>query len=214
MAANDDHGRVRLEAIVAASWLDEETGMHLLRVAAHKPMDEWIVHAHTTAISHLNGEAVPIVEKNEKPDAALTRLKGVALEQYKKGKELYNKDGYCSSCHQRNGMGLAAVGYPPLSKTKWVNEDPERLIKLTLKGLYGPIEVAGKSYQGNVPMTPYEGLMDDEEMAALLTYIRNAFENEASPISPSLVTKIRDEVSDKKGFYTPAELLESYPHYN
>ena len=84
--------------------------------------------------------------------------------------------------------------------------DPDRLIKLTLKGLYGPIEVLGKTYPGQVPMTPYEGLLNDEELAAVLTYVRNAFGNEASIIKPEEVAKVRAEISDKEGFYTPEEL--------
>jgi len=174
-------------------------------------MDKWIVNAYTTALSHLNGESVPKAEPEE-DDLALTKLKGEALNSYKLGKEIYSRDGYCGSCHQANGKGLTAAGYPPLSKTKWVQENPERLIKLTLKGLYGPIEVNGKSYEGAVPMTPYEGLLDDNELAAVLTYIRNAFGNEASPIETELVTKVRAEISEKEGFYEPEELLKIHPH--
>ena len=58
-----------------------------------------------------------------------------------KGAEIYEKEGYCGTCHQENGMGLPDAGFPPLADTKWVNGDHERLIKLTLKGLMGPIEV-------------------------------------------------------------------------
>ena len=48
-------------------------------------------------------------------------------------------------------------------------KDEERLIKLTLKGLIGPITVKGVKYPGQVPMTPFEYLLKDEEIAAVLT---------------------------------------------
>lgn len=208
-AANDAHGRVRLEAIVAASWLPQELGMHLLRVAAMHPMDKWIIPAHTTAMAHLNGEIVS--QKNDESSPP-THLSAAAMKQYEQGKSLYTKDGFCGTCHQKNGKGLIASGYPPLAETKWAQGNADRLIKLTLKGLYGPIEVLGKSYKGTVPMTPYEGLMNDEELASVLTYIRNSFGNKADPISASQVKKVRAEIADKEGFYQPSELLIQHPH--
>src|SRR6185295_12108862 len=62
-AANDEHGRVRLEVITAASWLDKTNGLAILNEAAKKPLDEWMVHAHEAAVAHLNGRAVE--EKKE-----------------------------------------------------------------------------------------------------------------------------------------------------
>ena len=74
---------------------------------------------------------------------------------------------FCGTCHQHDGNGLTAAGFPPLAGTKWVLGDEERLIKLTLKGLMGPIEVKGKKYPGLVPMTPFEGMLKDDEIAAV-----------------------------------------------
>ena len=69
----------------------------------------------------------------------------------------------------------------------------------------------GKDYQAQVPMTPFEGLMNDEEVAAVLTYIRNSFGNRATPIEASQVRDVREAIKDKEGFYTPKELLEEHP---
>jgi mono/diheme cytochrome c family protein len=71
--------------------------------------------------------------------------------------------------------------------------------------------VAGKSYSGQVPMTPHEGMLDDTEIAAVLTYVRNSFGNKVAPISATLVKKVREEVKDKKGFWSPQELLKAHP---
>ena len=60
-------------------------------------------------------------------------------------------------------------------------------------------------------MTPFGGLLNDEEMAAVLTYVRNAFGNEASVITPEKVAQVRAATADKKGYYTPEELLQQHP---
>ena len=207
-AAHDEHGRVRLEAITAASWLDKDQGMAILNEAVKHPLDRWMKNAHEAAVAHLNGQNVG--EKKSEPIA--THLQGADLELFKKGYEIYERDGYCATCHQLNGKGLGASGYPPLAGSEWVTGSEERLIKLTLKGLVGPIKVLDKEYPGQVPMTPYEGLLNDEEMAAVLTFVRNAFGNKSPVISTDKVKSIRAEVENKKGFYTATELLGEHPH--
>ncbi|MDB4275695.1 cytochrome c, partial [Akkermansiaceae bacterium] len=117
----------------------------------------------------------------------------------------------CATCHQPDGEGLPAAMFPPLSKTKWVQGSPERLIKLTMHGLLGPIEIKGKKYPGQVPMTAFKGLTD-EEMAAALTYVRNTFGNSASMISPTQVKAVREATKFQEGFYAPADLLKEHPH--
>lgn len=206
-AAKDDHGRVRLEALVAASWLDPEKGLPIVIEAGKKPMDEWMVHAHETALAHLNGHAVG----EEKAGLVETELKGPERDLFVDGKEIYARDGYCITCHQPDGKGLVASGFPPLNGTVWVEGNEERLIKLTLKGLLGPIEVLGEEYPGQVPMTPFGGLLNDDEMAAVLTYVRNSFGNKASVISPEKVKEVRAAIKDKTGFYSPEELLKEHP---
>ena len=85
------------------------------------------------------------------------------------------------------------------------------MIKLTLNGLLGPIEVDGRTYPGQVPMTPFGMLLNDEEIASVLTYVRNSFGNEASPIQPDEVKAVREATKAKVGLYSPEELLEQHP---
>jgi len=206
-AANDNHGRVRLEAITAASWLDKEVGLPIVEAAGKKPLDDWIIDAYETALAHLNGH--PRQEKKE--IAVQTSLKGKEKDLFLKGKEIYDREGYCGTCHQLDGKGLTASGFPPLSQTPWVNGSQERLIKIVLKGLMGPIEVKGKEYPGQVPMTPFGGMLNDEEVAAVLTYVRNSFGNQSSAVSPEKVRVVREQASSKTGFYSPEELLREHP---
>jgi len=206
-AAKDDENRVRLEAFVAASWLGKEVGLPIVQEAGKKALDKWMAKPHEAAVAHLNGYQVG----GSLEDDVITHLQGDDRKAFIKGKEIYEREGYCQTCHQPNGRGLQASGFPPISRTEWANGDEERLIKLTLKGMLGPIEIQGKKYPGQVPMTPFEGLLNDEELAAVLTYVRNSFGNKASVINPERVKVVRAAIADKTGFYSPEELLKAHP---
>ena len=206
-AARDNNSRVRLDAIVAASWIGKEKGLPILAEAAKKPLDNWMVHAHETAVAHLNGMNV-----NKVKDAVVTsKLKGEELALFNTGKEIYAREGYCTTCHQPDGRGLSASQFPPLTGTNWVTGNEERLIKIALKGLMGPIDVVGKTYPGQVPMTPFGGLLKDNEIAAVLTYVRNSFGNQAPAITPDKVKKVRAATAAKVDFYSPTQLLKEHP---
>jgi mono/diheme cytochrome c family protein/sugar lactone lactonase YvrE len=206
-AARDENSRVRLAAIVAASWLPKEKGLPILAEAKKKPLDEWMIHAHEAAVAHISG--LPV--KKVKEVAVQSGLKGKDLELFNKGKTIYAKEGYCTTCHQPDGKGLTSSGFPPLTGTKWVTGSDERLIKVVLKGLLGPIEVAGVKYPGQVPMTPFGGLLKDDEVAAVLTYVRNSFGNKGPAISAEKVKKVRAETESKKDFYSAEQLLKEHP---
>lgn len=225
-SARDVHGRVRLETIVSASWLDQEDGLAILAETVKAagegdqaeaiPMaaasdgsmlDEWTVHAYETSLAHLNGQSV-VELKNSLVETSLT---GVDRERFIAGKDIYGREGFCGTCHQPGGEGLSASQFPPLAGSPWVTGNEERLIKLTLHGMQGPLELLGKSYSGQVPMTPFGGMLNDEQVASVLTYVRNSFGNEASPITPEQVEAVRAATADQKGYYSPAQLLEMHP---
>ena len=207
-AVRDENSRVRLTAIVAASWLPKEKGLPILAEAKKKPLDDWMTHAYETAVAHLSGVAV----KKEKVEATITSLTGADLTAFNQGKAIYAKEGYCSTCHQADGKGLVASGFPPLAGTTWVTGNEERLIKIALKGLMGPIEVNTKKYPGQVPMTPFGGLLNDQEVAAVLTYVRNSFGNKAPAITAAQVKKVREATKSKQDFYTPQQLAAEHPN--
>lgn len=123
---------------------------------------------------------------------------------------IYAREGYCITCHQPDGKGLPQSGFPPLTNNNWVIGSQDRLIKLVLKGMYGPITVQGKKYPGQVPMTGFGAMLKDDEVAAVITYVRNSFGNTASAVSAAQVKQVRTATKSKTGFYSPEELLKQH----
>ena len=208
-AANDSHGRVRLEAIVAASWLDNAAAKKVVEEASKKPLDTWNQAAAKTAADRLAGRAEVEVDEHPAPKAP-AHLAAADQQRYLAGHAIYFRDGHCGTCHQADGKGLPSAGFPPLDESFWVSGSEERLIKLTLHGLMGPFELKGVKYPGQVPMTPFGGLLNDQEIADVLTYVRNSFGNKAAPVTPESVAKVR-KATGTRSFYSPDELLKEHP---
>lgn len=109
----------------------------------------------------------------------------------------------CAACHGQNGEG-GPIG-PPLAGSEWVNGPVSNLIRIQLRGLTGPITVAGKQYNFPAPMAPLNS-QTDEQIAAVLTYVRNSFGNKASAVTPDQVKALRSEVG--KPMLTEADLVK------
>ncbi|MEX0867767.1 MAG: PVC-type heme-binding CxxCH protein [Pirellulales bacterium] len=132
---------------------------------------------------------------------------------YKLGAEVYQRESHCMTCHLPNGQGNDTV-YPSLVGSAWVNGSEERLIKIAMHGLWGKLTVNGKTFdpaRGVPPMTAFRDLLNDEEMAAVLTFVRNTWDNHASPIRPETVAKIRAATEDRTTFWLPDDLLAEHP---
>ena len=99
-------------------------------------------------------------------------------------------------------MGLPPT-YPPLVDSPFVLDGKERLIKIMLHGLSGPITVDGHIYDDSMPPTP---LQNDYDIAAVMTYIRQAWGNAAGPITPPEVRVVREKYKDRNAMWTTKEL--------
>ena len=112
-------------------------------------------------------------------DTGPAQLTGEALAVYmKKGSTIYSSK--CGGCHQANGQG-AAGAYPPLANSEWVTGNTGLTAAIILHGLKGPIEVAGTTWNGNMP-SQKSGLMA-EDVAGVITYIRNSFGNSTGDVT-------------------------------
>jgi mono/diheme cytochrome c family protein len=94
---------------------------------------------------------------------------------------------YCVTCHQADGMGVPNMN-PPLAKTTYVTGDKTRLIKIVLNGFNDDVDINGERYSNT--MASHDFLKDDE-IADVLTYVRNSFGNKASAITPAQVKAVR-----------------------
>ena len=93
----------------------------------------------------------------------------------------------CITCHQADGGGLPPIN-PPLIKTQYVLGDKARLAHIVLAGLAEPIEIDGEDYKQHMPAQAY---LTDQQIADVLTYVRNSFGNKASAVQPAEVKAVR-----------------------
>jgi mono/diheme cytochrome c family protein/glucose/arabinose dehydrogenase len=117
-----------------------------------------------------------------------------------RGKQVYN---ICKVCHQVNGLGQFPT-YPSLVNTSYVTGDATVLIKIMLHGLDGPITVDGENYDGSMPPITVK---NDRDIAAVISYIRQAWGNEADVVYPSEVSAVRMQYEGRKSMWSAEELL-------
>lgn len=243
-AANDPHGRVRLEAIVAASWLDNPTGARIALEALKHPFDRWMGPVTDQILRTTLADDIQTLQASRgfslddnpnaraflagtfkfeappKPDAdkAYGPSRSLTPEEqavYLQGKAIFNRDAYCVTCHQPNGLGMPNT-YPPLvaRDNPWLSGDEERLIKVVLKGLWGPLPLAGQLFdpsRGVPPMTGFGGLLNDQEIAAVLSYVRQSFGNNLPFIRPEKVAEVRARAAGRQDFYLVEDLMRDHP---
>ena len=130
---------------------------------------------------------------------------------YEKGQSIYSR---CAACHQANGLGNKNLNYPPLAGSEWVlNESPNWVIAIVLKGLMGPIEVKGETY--NNVMAAQGGGLSDEDLANVITYIRRNADWGNDPnlplVTPDQVKSVREEIDARPSMFTVEDLLKLYP---
>lgn len=136
------------------------------------------------------------------PEPVIPPLTAAQQARYDLGKELFTST--CASCHQTHGLGLEGLA-PPLADSEWVLGSEQRLIRIVLHGVSGPIKVKGASYSLDMPAM---GVFDDEQTAAILTYIRREWENGAPPIEPATVKQIRQLEARRTDAWRQEELLK------
>jgi mono/diheme cytochrome c family protein len=97
----------------------------------------------------------------------------------------------CILCHQATGLGKEGIA-PPLAGSEWVQAPKgDRIARIVLNGLSGPINVKGQDY--NLAMLAWRDTYNDDQIAAVLTYIRSQWGNKGGPISPDVVKAARAE---------------------
>jgi mono/diheme cytochrome c family protein/glucose/arabinose dehydrogenase len=245
-AAHDTHGRVRLEAVIAASWMDDQAGARIVLEALRYPFDKWTGPVTQTILKEtLADDVEALLARKKNPyklasneraklwlDGKLDLTKGMESEEtkrygptqplskadmevYELGFEVFRRDAHCVTCHQPNGKGVPFI-YPPLEMkdNPWLTADDERLIKVVLKGLWGPMQLKGQTFdptKGVPPMPGFAPLLTDKELAAVINYVRNSFGNQAKFITPDLVARVRKSVEARTDFYLIPDIMKEHP---
>jgi mono/diheme cytochrome c family protein len=101
------------------------------------------------------------------------------------GEKLYA--AHCAACHQANGQGLAGA-FPPLAESSYLAEGAGPAIGAVLNGLNGLITVNGADYDAVMPGMPY---LDDEEVAKIITFVMNSWNNPGGDVSADEVAAVR-----------------------
>lgn len=107
--------------------------------------------------------------------------------QVEKGKLVFMQ--HCSMCHQANGQGLPNV-FPPLAVSEYLMADKTRSILTVLQGLTGPIMVNGQKYDSVMPPQ----LLNDEQVANVLTFVRNSWGNSGEAVLSEEVKRVREDL--------------------
>ena len=102
-----------------------------------------------------------------------------------RGKKVYIQ--FCIACHQVDGSGVPGLN-PPLEKTPHVLGTKTRLIRIVLKGMNTHEEIDGESYSNTMAAHNH---LTDQQIADVLTYVRNSFGNKAVIITPGDVKYVR-----------------------
>lgn len=119
-----------------------------------------------------------------------------------RGKVVYEQ--VCALCHGADGNGKPGQA-PTFVGSEWViTDNTGRLIRIPLQGLNGPIKVKGEDW--NLAMPAMGAALPDADLAAVLSYMRNAWGNKASLITPEEVAAVRAATASRTQPWTGAEL--------
>jgi mono/diheme cytochrome c family protein len=123
------------------------------------------------------------------------------LDPIAEGKRIFGAN--CQACHQSDGKGVAGA-FPPIVGSEWVTGDEKTLVRILLNGLGGNVTVAGKPYNGAMPA--WKDALSDDDIANVLTYIRQWSPNAAPAVVAATVADLRKTHEARSGPWTEAEL--------
>jgi mono/diheme cytochrome c family protein/glucose/arabinose dehydrogenase len=130
----------------------------------------------------------------------VTALTKAEQARFEKGKTIFTS--LCAPCHQPHGYGLDGLA-PPLVDSDWVLGKPDVTAKIVLNGLGGPIKVGNRTWDLSMPPM---GMLSDEDVASVLTYIRREWDHNGSPVDAKFVAGVRKQSAGHPNSWTADEL--------
>ncbi len=197
----------------------------LLKVIKQYPQNSYVADAAISSLKDKEGDFLNemIVSKSDTNSAVFKRLRllvtdvnksksgsnaKVLAKEFPKGAALFTST--CQTCHGPDGGGIKSLA-PPLNASEWVTGDKNKLIPLVLFGLSGPVKVNGTvykapEYNGEMPGMGYNSDLPDEDIAQVISFIRNSWNNTAPKVTAKEVTAIRLKYKGRQKAFTVAEL--------
>ena len=200
----DEHNKVQMTALVVSGRLRATIDQDKTIVAVQalgKSKLEQVSKLSEQMVKRLKGE---IMAKSGGAPKIKKMPKGDHGESVKRGIEVYNT--LCITCHLADGKGADNLA-PPLANSDWVTGSPERLIRIALHGVQGPIEVNGSRYRHPEVMPGLGLALKDQQIADVLTYIRTAWGGK-SQVKEKEVKHVRATHKDRVLPWNVKELLE------
>ncbi|MEX2641384.1 MAG: PVC-type heme-binding CxxCH protein [Balneolales bacterium] len=139
--------------------------------------------------------------ESDRPATSLGHLTLAEQKLFDNGRQLFRT---CSTCHGPEGKGIGGIG-TTLAGSEWVQGDMDALVRIVLNGFSGGAAERGEDVPGVMPAHNY---ISDEDLAAILTFLRQSWENDASPVGPEVIARIREEDGDRRTTWTPSKLRE------
>jgi mono/diheme cytochrome c family protein/glucose/arabinose dehydrogenase len=175
-----------------------------LRLLREPPALAALLESSDKKVAELAKKAESVMSWPGKPGDTTPPLKPLSEEQQKRfaaGHDLFGQ--ICGQCHQPSGLGAEGIA-PPLVDSEWALGPDERVVRIVLNGLHGPITVGKKTVELEMP-----GLhvMSDEQLASILTYVRREWGHEGEPVDPQTIAKVRQETTDRGDVQWTAEEL-------
>src|SRR5262249_7720315 len=130
------------------------------------------------------------------PVAKAAPLSADEQKRFDTGKGLYEQ--VCLACHQPHGLGQPGLA-PPLTGSEWVAGTEKRLIRIVLQGLRGKLKVKGEEFELDMPAL---GVLDNDQVAAVLTYVRREWGHGFPTVSPEAVQRVRKETENREDAWT------------
>jgi mono/diheme cytochrome c family protein/glucose/arabinose dehydrogenase len=197
----------------------------LLSLVQRYPRNKYVADA---LISSLQGDESSFLKKlaSIKADSNLLirkRLEGVLVDMHNsmnaRNTKMLEKrfplgvkvfQTICQTCHGKDGNGIQSLA-PPLNRSEWVTGDKNTLSSIVLFGLTGPVKVNGKLYtspeiNGDMPGIGNNESLSDEQIAQVLSFIRNSWGNKADEVKPGIITAIRTKYAGREKAFTIEEL--------
>lgn len=183
-------------------WHQQMMAMHAQMAELHEQQGRNDLVAHHRQMERRHSrmmEAIPAESRAREPGADQRRDRSAETPEVD-GRSLYATN--CSTCHGRDGQGIGS--FPPLAGSSWVGGDEDRLIRIVLHGLQGPIGVRGERYNGLMPA--FGSRLTDREVAALLSYLRSSWGNDAESVDGEDVREVRKEFGARTRPWTASDL--------